>query len=71
MRKTAVSVDDGTVGLWGVADRVKRPAPRTPPTDRSKRGESNGCHRLHNYVALRLAASWVKHRASVRHAVTD
>jgi hypothetical protein len=39
MRKTAVSVDDGTVGLWGVADRVKRPAPRhtRPPIGQARR----------------------------------
>jgi hypothetical protein len=31
-----------------------------------KRGESNGCHRMHNYVVLRLAGFLVKHRENVR-----
>ena len=31
-----------------------------------KRGESNGCHRMHNYVVLRLASFLVKHRENVR-----
>jgi len=31
-----------------------------------KRGESNGCHRMHNYVVLRLAGFQVKHREHVR-----
>jgi hypothetical protein len=38
----------------------------TPGYRAVKRGESNGCHRLHNYVALRLAAFLVKHRENVR-----
>jgi hypothetical protein len=38
----------------------------TPGYRAVKRGESNGCHRLHNYVALRLAGFLVKHRANVR-----
>jgi hypothetical protein len=38
----------------------------TPAYRSVKRGESNGCHRLHNYVALRLAGFLVKHRANVR-----
>jgi hypothetical protein len=31
-----------------------------------KRGESSGCHRLHNHMALRLAGFLLKHRATVR-----
>jgi hypothetical protein len=31
-----------------------------------KRGESNGCHRMHNYVVLRMAGFLVKHRENVR-----
>jgi hypothetical protein len=38
----------------------------TPGYRAVKRGESNGCHRLHNYAALRLAAFLVKHREHVR-----
>jgi hypothetical protein len=38
----------------------------TPGYRAVKRGESNGCHRLHNYVALRIAAFLVKHRENVR-----
>jgi hypothetical protein len=38
----------------------------TPGYRSVKRGESNGCHRLHNYVALRLASFLVKHRENVR-----
>jgi hypothetical protein len=38
----------------------------TPGYRAVKRGESNGCHRLHNYAALRLAAFLVKHRENVR-----
>ena len=34
-----------------------------------KRGESSGCHRLHNYLALRLAGFLVRHRANVRHGL--
>jgi hypothetical protein len=38
----------------------------TPGYRTVKRGESNGCHRLHNYEALRLAAFLVKHHANIR-----
>jgi hypothetical protein len=38
----------------------------TPGYRSVKRGESNGCHRLHNYVALRLASFLVKHHENVR-----
>jgi hypothetical protein len=38
----------------------------TPGYRAVKRGESNGCHRLHNFEALRLAAFLVKHHESVR-----
>jgi hypothetical protein len=38
----------------------------TPGYRSVKRGESNGCHRLHNFEALRLAAFLVKHHAHVR-----
>ena len=38
----------------------------TPGYRSVKRGESNGCHRLHNFEALRLAAFLVKHRENVR-----
>ena len=38
----------------------------TPAYRSVKRGESNGCHRLHNYLALRLSAFVVKHRDHVR-----
>jgi hypothetical protein len=38
----------------------------TPGYRAVKRGESNGCHRLHNYVALRLAGFLVRHRENVR-----
>ncbi len=38
----------------------------TPGYRSVKRGESNGCHRLHNYEALRLAAFLVKHHANTR-----
>jgi hypothetical protein len=31
-----------------------------------KRGESAGCHRLHNHLAIRLAGFLVKHRENVR-----
>jgi hypothetical protein len=31
-----------------------------------KRGESRGCHRLHNFLALRLAGFLVKHHENVR-----
>ena len=34
----------------------------TPGYRSVKRGESNGCHRLHNYLALRLAGFLVRHR---------
>ncbi len=35
-----------------------------------KRGESSGCHRLHNHLALRLAGFVVRHRAHTRHGLT-
>lgn len=38
----------------------------TPGYRAVKRGESNGCHRLHNYAALRLAGFLVRHRENVR-----
>jgi hypothetical protein len=38
----------------------------TPGYRSVKRGESNGCHRLHNFEALRLAAFLIKHRENVR-----
>jgi hypothetical protein len=38
----------------------------TPGYRSVKRGESNGCHRLHNYEALRLAAFLIKHHANTR-----
>lgn len=38
----------------------------TPAYRSVKRGESSGCHRLHNYLALRLASFLVKHREHVR-----
>ena len=38
----------------------------TPGYRSVKRGESNGCHRLHNYEALRLANFIVKHHENVR-----
>ena len=38
----------------------------TPAYRSVKRGESNGCHRLHNYLALRLASFLIKHRENVR-----
>jgi hypothetical protein len=38
----------------------------TPGYRSVKRGESNGCHRLHNYEALRLAAFLVKHHGNTR-----
>jgi hypothetical protein len=38
----------------------------TPAYRSVKRGESNGCHRLHNYLALRLAGFLIKHREHVR-----
>jgi hypothetical protein len=41
----------------------------TPGYRAVKRGESNGCHRLHNYAALRLAGFLVKHRENVREGV--
>jgi hypothetical protein len=34
-----------------------------------KRGESSGCHRLHNHLALRLAGFLVRHRVHVRHGL--
>lgn len=38
----------------------------TPAYRSVKRGESSGCHRLHNHLALRLAGFLVKHRENVR-----
>ena len=38
----------------------------TPGYRSVKRGESNGCHRMHNYEALRLAAFLIKHHANTR-----
>ena len=38
----------------------------TPGYRTVKRGESNGCHRLHNYEALRLAAFLIRHHANTR-----
>jgi hypothetical protein len=38
----------------------------TPGYRSVKRGESNGCHRLHNFEALRLSAFLVKHHENVR-----
>jgi hypothetical protein len=38
----------------------------TPGYRAVKRGESNGCHRLHNFEVLRLAGFLVKHHANVR-----
>jgi hypothetical protein len=38
----------------------------TPAYRSVKRGESNGCHRLHNYEALRLASFLIKHHANTR-----
>jgi hypothetical protein len=34
-----------------------------------KRGESSGCHRLHNHLVLRLSGFVVRHRAHVRHGI--
>ncbi|HEX4346523.1 MAG TPA: hypothetical protein VHZ73_03070 [Vicinamibacterales bacterium] len=38
----------------------------TPVYRSVKRGESNGCHRLHNFEALRLAGFLLKHHENVR-----
>ena len=38
----------------------------TPGYRSVKRGESNGCHRLHNYEALRLAAFLIRHHGNTR-----
>jgi hypothetical protein len=38
----------------------------TPGYRSVRRGESNGCHRLHNFEALRLTGFIVKHRENVR-----
>jgi hypothetical protein len=38
----------------------------TPGYRSVKRGESNGCHRLHNFEALRLSGFLVKHHEHVR-----
>jgi len=34
-----------------------------------KRGESSGCHRLHNHLVLRLSGFVVRHRPHVRHGI--
>jgi hypothetical protein len=34
-----------------------------------KRGESSGCHRLHNHLVLRLAGFLVRHRPNIRHGI--
>jgi len=34
-----------------------------------KRGESSGCHRLHNHLVLRLAGFVIRHRAHVRDGI--
>ncbi|MCG5051575.1 MAG: hypothetical protein KA712_01320 [Myxococcales bacterium] len=41
----------------------------TPAYRSVKRGESSGCHRLHNHLALRLAGFLVRHRTHVRHGL--
>ncbi len=41
----------------------------TPAYRSVKRGESNGCHRLHNYLALRLSGFLVRHREHVRDGI--
>lgn len=41
----------------------------TPAYRSVKRGESNGCHRLHNYLALRLSGFLIKHREHVRDGI--
>jgi hypothetical protein len=41
----------------------------TPAYRSVKRGESSGCHRLHNHLALRLAGFVVRHRAHIRHGM--
>ncbi len=41
----------------------------TPAYRSVKRGESSGCHRLHNHLALRLAGFLVRHRSHVRHGL--
>jgi hypothetical protein len=38
----------------------------TPGYRSVKRGESNGCHRLHNFEVLRLTAFLIKHHENVR-----
>ncbi|HVZ85817.1 MAG TPA: hypothetical protein VHG72_02540 [Polyangia bacterium] len=38
----------------------------TPGYRSVRRGESNGCHRLHNFEALRLSGFLVKHHANLR-----
>jgi hypothetical protein len=38
----------------------------TPGYRSVKRGESNGCHRLHNFEALRLGGFLIKHHGNVR-----
>jgi hypothetical protein len=41
----------------------------TPAYRSVKRGESSGCHRLHNHLALRLAGFLVRHRAHLRDGI--
>jgi len=38
----------------------------TPAYRSVKRGESSGCHRLHNHLLLRLAGFLVRHRTNIR-----
>lgn len=46
--------------------RIGRQLPRRPfPRANAMRGESSGCHRLHNQLALRLASFLVRHREHV------
>jgi hypothetical protein len=41
----------------------------TPAYRSVKRGESNGCHRLHNFLVLRMAGFLVRHHESVRYGL--
>jgi hypothetical protein len=41
----------------------------TPAYRSVKRGESSGCHRLHNHLALRLSGFVVRHYPNVRHGI--
>jgi hypothetical protein len=41
----------------------------TPAYRSVKRGESSGCHRLHNHLLLRLAGFVVRHHPNIRHGV--